>query len=201
MKNKDLDKQSTKFDLYKKINADSEPFKALFELYKGKVYNLALSILKNKEDSEDVLVEVFASLHLIQDKFDEIDNLDAYIFTVTKHKSFNALKKKKSHFEKFKSFEKEDMLNYLHNSIEVDLHFKETNAIIISIIDKLPKQQKVIFELIKLQGFKRKDVAEQLNLSENTIRNHLNAAMKIVKDEFSRKYTLFLPILFWLFQK
>src|SRR5690606_40970379 len=114
-----------------------------------------------------------------------------YAFTAAKNKSLNILKK-----------ESEKELISL-NEIEVDIHIDYSNPELILLqgelkqqledaIKTLPRQCKLVFKLIKEEGFSYKEVAEILDISPKTVDAHLvNAVRKlsaILKAEFNIKY-------------
>lgn len=195
-------KHSTTFDieteLIREVAAGNQlAFKKVYERYKSKIYTLAISVLRNKEDSEDVLVEVFASLWNNKEKLVRVENLDAFIYTVTRNRALNLFKKRQKLAQNELLLTQDDVFEDMVESAEADLEFKEIQALLLSITSQLPPQQREIFNLIKLQGYKRKEIAEKLNLSENTVRNHLNAAIKAVKKEFEKNHPDLFGLLLW----
>ena len=63
------------------------------------------------------------------------------------------------------------------------------------VLEKLPKQQQVVFRMSRLEGLNYDEIAEQLNISRNTVKNHLVQAVKNIRFHFDKKgilYVLFL---------
>ncbi len=189
-------------ELIRKIaSGDDKAFKKLYDRYRSKIYSLAVSILKNTEDSEDIVVEVFTSIWNNRVSLPEVSNLDAFVYTVTKNKSLNLFKKRHIRHKNKQQLVEENFFEHIVEASETTLYFKETQNIIISLVSKLPHQQKQVFDLAKLQGYKRKEIAKELNLSENTVRNHLNAAIKALKKDFETRYPHLFSILLWIILK
>ena len=86
--------ESNEFKLLKNlIKGDAYSFDEIFNKYNKKVYAFSLRNLKNKEDAEGVVQEVFINLWKDRAKLKELENLEAWIFTVC----FNTIRK---HFRK-----------------------------------------------------------------------------------------------------
>ena len=64
-----------------------------------------------------------------------------------------------------------------------DLQFecKETHNLIWGGVEQLTPQQKLIFKLSRLQGLSHEDIATQLNLSKNTVKVHMVAALNALR--------------------
>lgn len=179
-----------------KIAAGDEPaFNELYNRFRHKVYTLAHSILKEDADAEDVLVSIFARFWDDRNKAVEITNINAYLYTMTKNMALNMLKQQKNiekHIVNYASTQ-ELQCNYTEHAIA----FKETENFLLQILNTLPPQQRRIFELAKLEGHSRKEIADLLHISENTVRNHLLAATNTLKDQFLNKKLHFLTFLVW----
>jgi RNA polymerase sigma-70 factor (ECF subfamily) len=76
----------------------------------------------------------------------------------------------------------------------------ESNELISRAIIKLPPQQQLVFKLTKQEGLSREDVARQLHISPNTVKNHLADALKSIRA-FLHNSTLIFLILFWILKK
>ena len=72
------------------IKGDAFSFDEIFEKYNEKVYAFSFSNLKNKQDAEEVVQDVFLNLWKDRAKLKELKSLDAWIFTI----SFNIIRKR-----------------------------------------------------------------------------------------------------------
>jgi len=166
-------------------------YKALFKILFNPLRNFSFSIVKSSELAEEVASDVLFMLWYNREKLCEVKNIRYYAFTSAKNKSLNILKK---------DFGKHVISL---NEIDVDIHIDYFNPELILLqgelkqqledaIKTLPKQCKLVFKLIKEDGFSYKDVAEMLEISPKTVDAHLVNAIKklsvILRTEFNIKY-------------
>lgn len=166
-------------------------YKALFRILFNPVRSFSFGIVKSSELAEEVASDVLFMLWYNREKLCEVKNVKYYAFTAAKNKSLNILKKESG----------KELISL--NEIEVDIHIDYSNPELILLqgelkqqledaIKTLPKQCKLVFKLIKEDGFSYKEVAEMLEISPKTVDAHLvNAIRKlsaILKTEFNIKY-------------
>lgn len=130
--------------------------------------------LKNEEDSKDVVSDVFERLLKLSDvELDELiagNNIKGYLFIVIKHKCFDFIKVKKN-----RAFILQNVFYLFNTKTDIDTTFE--NDIFEKLTSELPQREAQILKL-SVQGFKNEEIAEQLNISYNTVRNTLHEAKK-----------------------
>jgi len=166
-------------------------YQALFRILFEPLRNFSFSIVKSSESAEEVASDVLFMLWYNRERLSEVKNIKYYAFTAAKNKSLNILRKDSRN----KVISLED--------IDVDIHVDYSNPEMILLqgelkqqlelaIKTLPKQCKLVFKLIKEDGFSYKEVADILDISPKTVDAHLvNAVRKlsaILKAEFNIKY-------------
>ena len=162
---------------------DTYVFDEIYNQYNTNVYLLSLKNLRNKEDAEGVVQEVFMYLWKDLYKLKEIRNLDSWIFTIT----FNVIRKRvrklvneRDHLKKMTSFESHADLTTFS---EIEYNDLLNNAE--KIIDQLPTRQKTVFLLSTAAGLSNSDISEKLNISKKTVENHLSIARAYLKKAFN----------------
>jgi len=75
-----------------------------------------------------------------------------------------------------------DQIPEPENSVEEILLAKENKKILDSVISKLPPQQQLVYKLSKQEGLSREEIATRLHISPNTVRNHLQEAVKFIRN-------------------
>ena len=189
--------------LSKKIsqNSDQQAFKELYLVYFDRLYKFAFSILHSSEFAEEAVNDVFLNIWQKRNKLKSIDNLTNYLYISTKNTSFNYLSK----FRK----ERDTTLDEVLVRFEIDeitpetaFFTSEVRTEIEQAINQLPPKTKLVFQMAKVEGLKYKEIAEILNISVNTIDNHIATAIKklsiVLKDYSPEDSNL---ILFQLFTK
>ena len=79
--------------------------------------------------------------------------------------------------------------------VNIELEYHELTEKLEDIINHLPDRQKSVYLLHKVEGLKYSEIAERLNISVNTIENHMSRAFKTIRKKLGN-YSLF-AILFW----
>ena len=69
------------------------------------------------------------------------------------------------------------------NSTESEFNFNELNEQVLQSKDKLSKRQKMIFEMSKEEGLSNQEIALKLGISEQSVRNQLSSALKVLREE------------------
>ena len=177
------------------IQGDVLSFEEIYKKYNRKIYSFSLRYLKNKEDAEGIVQEVFLKLWEHSSKLKKDSNLNAWLFTVT----FNAIRK---HFRKLAG-EKKHMDGYARQMDKENEEISETEYYDLlekatHLIDKLPPQQKKVFLLRREKGLSSAEMAEELKLSRKTVENHLNRARSFLKKAMMEEGLLSI-LFYWLF--
>ncbi len=165
--------------LSKKIsqNSDQQAFKELYLLYFDRLYKFAFSILHSSEFAEEAVNDVFLNIWQKRNRLKTIDNLSNYLYIATKNTSFNYLSK----FRKERNTTLDEVLvRFEIDELTPETAFftSEVRTEIEQAINQLPPKTKLVFQMAKVEGLKYKEIAEVLNISVNTIDNHIATAIK-----------------------
>jgi RNA polymerase sigma-70 factor (ECF subfamily) len=167
--------------LFNQLSAgDASAFRRIFDLYKNRLYFIAVKMLKVPAEAEEIVQDVFMALWVNQSKFADIDDPEAYIITVTYNRVYTQLKKTASE-NKLLAELLYVMQNESYSGDDVMVG-RETQAIIDTAIDQLPPQRKLIFQLSRQQGLSHDQIADKLNLSPNTVRNQIAKALQQLRS-------------------
>ena len=171
-------------------------FDNIFKKYNKKVYYFALSYLKNKEEAEDVVQEVFMNLWKFRDQISEYYVFSRYLFKITYNATLKKIRKqasdKKQLEEVIQNFILED------NSTNLDIEYNNLLETINLLINKLPLRQKDIFLLSTKEQLTNEQIAQQLNVSKKTVENYLAKVKTYLKKSLSDRRLMSI-LFFWLF--
>ena len=166
--------------LAKIASGDHHAFRVLFNRYHHKVYSYSLRFLRSETGAEEIVQEVFITLWLGRAKIVQIKNIGGYLRVATKNRTLNALKKIALDFRANNAGIQE--WTEVNNDTEESLQLKETRELLNEAIQKLPKQQRLVYQMCHLDGIKQKEVAEKLNISPRTVKVHLREATKTIRN-------------------
>lgn len=168
-------------------------FREIYVHFGPKIYGFAFSFLKERPQSEEIVQETFLSLWENRQKFDESRALEPYLFTIAKRLVLDQLRKTvhtKALREKLLA-----AISEQHNETEEQIIFSDLLVFAERAIDELPLQQQTVFRLSRVEGLSYDEIAERLNLSRNTVKNHLIVAVKKLKKHFNNQEMIYLIFL------
>ena len=156
---------------------DAEAFRELYEATSRAVYGFALSILKNREDAEDITHDTYLKVYSSADTYQAMGKPFAWILTITKNLAYNKIRSQKV---------SEDLDAYDHIIGEedgVDIHDRMVLEKAMQILE-FDERQVVI--LHALTGMKHKEIAEIMEMPLGTILSKYNRAMNKLKTELEK---------------
>ena len=165
-------------------------FKVIYKQFSNRIYKLAFRFLKDREQSEEIVQEVFIKLWLNREKLDPTGDLWLYLYVIGKRLCLNELRvihKSQSLFERLLVNIEEE-----NNSMEEQIMASDTERLVNIFIDKLPKQQQTIFRLSRNESLSHNEIALKLNISQNTVKNHMVKALKTLKKSLQFLNSFFL---------
>ncbi|MBC7417160.1 MAG: RNA polymerase sigma-70 factor [Pedobacter sp.] len=146
-----------------------------------RLYRFAISLVQCNEAAEEIVHDVLVSLWKRRNTFDEITNLNTYLYVSIKNLSLNYLRDQ----DKLKRMDIEtlyDKSTYISIDPESLLIKKEQIERLNTLINNLPLRCKMVFKLIKVDGLKYKEAAALLNISTKTVENQLAIAFKKIAE-------------------
>lgn len=176
---------------------DERAFRKLFDLYKERFYAVVLKMTNSDEVAQDIVQDIFMNLWNKRASLVDIDNPSSYFFTAVYRRVYHHYRKLA--LEK-KVLQAASPAKEAVNTTDEMVLAHESENLIYKALEKLPPQQQLVFKLSKLEGLSREDVAHQLQISPNTVRNHLADAIKFIRV-YLRNSTFTFVILFWFFKK
>lgn len=184
-------------ELIKRLKkGDMDAFDSVYRAYSKKVYGYIFRYLKHDMDTEDIVQEVFLKIWEMHNSIDVKESFDAYIFTITHNLTINYLRKKvteQKYVEYVTSLQKEENVY----EITDEIHYREMEQKYRSLLNKLSPRQQEIFRLSREKGLSHKEIAAKLNISPNTVNNHLVAILSFFKKNLPHLAALFTVKIFF----
>ncbi|WP_081997690.1 RNA polymerase sigma-70 factor [Wocania ichthyoenteri] len=172
-------------------NGDVLAFEVLFKLYRSKLLYIAIQYISNKEDAEEIIQNVFVK---VWSKKNIQTNINGYLYRITKNACLDHLRSKKQQLHLDNNLSQlEASINYtaLSDDSASLIIEKELNEAILNSIDLLPPKCKDVFVKSRIEGLKHKEISTEMNISTNTVENHISKALKHLKVSLRE----FLPFL------
>ncbi|MGK6350563.1 RNA polymerase sigma factor [Parapedobacter sp. DT-150] len=177
------------------VAGNEAAFRLIYDLHSEQVYQLAFRFLKDTTWSEEVVQDVFLKLWLNRKGLDEQGNMWLYLYVIAKRLSLNKLREIRKSAVLFERLMLR--LEVANNPTEEQLMSEELEEYAQQLVTSLPKQQQLIFKLSRVDGLSHKEIADQLGLSPNTVKNHMVQALKTLKNSLRQSgYTYLLALVF-----
>jgi RNA polymerase sigma-70 factor (family 1) len=160
-----------------------QAYQTLYNRYNALLYVHAYRKLKNREEARDIVQDIFLSIWERRASLNITDSLSAYLYRAVRYKVIDRISAKMDaeafmgHFQAF-------LDSYMNTGYSQADHLVR-ERILGSIIDKeiaqLPPKMRIVFELSRKSELSHKEIAMQLNISEQTVRSHVKNALHILR--------------------
>lgn len=152
-----------------------------------KLYAFAYKMLKNQQESEDIVQNVLVKLWKKRDELDNINNLRTLALTMTKNECIDVLRRwrfsEKSDVDGVAQQEKSDSLSPLENMVS-----DETKNMMRQIISDLESPYKEIITMREIEGLPYEEIAGMTSLTVNNLRVIVSRARQMIKEEYLKKH-------------
>ena len=148
------------------------------------LYGYAFRILRNQEEAEDAVQEVFIKLWNLGKKLDEYNSIGALATTMIKNFCIDQIRKKKHFLQE--EHEGQDIKNIDNESPYELMESRESEDILHHIIDQLPDIYKDVIRLREIEGLSYEEIADKTEQNINTLRVTLSRARKMIREEFNK---------------
>jgi len=154
-------------------------FNVLYDRYWKKVYNIAYKRINDREIAEDVTQDIFVQLWT-RNSDSIILDLPSYLNTAARNGIFKRMGKEGKYTEL--TDDVHEIENQLNGADSKLLH-KEFMDAFMELVEALPDQQRTIFKLRFNDNLSSQQIADQLQISPKTVRNHIGRALTTLKSE------------------
>jgi RNA polymerase sigma-70 factor (ECF subfamily) len=189
------DKKSEDFSLDALRSGDKAEFARLVETYSGVIYRLALKMLQDPQDAEDVLQETFIKAYRHLPRFDGRSSLSTWLYRIATNESLMLLRKRKnitvSIDEPIETADQEQVPKQIVDWCcmpEEELMSTEARAYMSQAVEELPHSMRVVFLLRDIEGLSTRETAEVLDLSEAAVKTRLSRARMRLRELLSEYF-------------
>lgn len=162
---------------------DVQSFDNIFNKYNKKVYYFALSYLKNREEAQDVVQEVFMNLWKHRDQINEYYVFSKYLFKITYNATCKTFRKQASDKKQLEEVVRNSIVE--DNSTNLDIEYNSLYETANAFIEKMPARQKEIYLLSINEQLTTEQIAQRLNISKKTVENYLSQVKTSIKKSIS----------------
>ena len=164
--------------------SDAGAFDILFHKYNDKLFSFSFSLLKNNEDSKEIVQEAFLRIWYKRKELDPHKSFKSFLFTISYNLIMDRLRLrlKDKEYRKFLEY----YFEYKETEIRSESDYEILKKEIVKAVEELPEKRKYIFKLSREDELSHKEIAEKLDIKVKTVENQINLALKHIKGRLSK---------------
>lgn len=174
---------------------DEDAFKKIFELYKNRVFGYVLAITHSSHIAEELTQELFIKLWLSPELLRHVEKIEHYIFTMARNRTLNYLRHAAHDTQIMK--ELQNRMQKESPNAEDRLVESQYNNLLKQAVEQLSLQRRLVYQMSRDRGMSLDEIAAELTLSRNTVKNHLVEALRLIR-EFLANHGISILLLFFM---
>ncbi|RPE05404.1 sigma-70 family RNA polymerase sigma factor [Chitinophaga lutea] len=176
------DRSHTDIALFQLIaEGDETAFRELFHAYVPQLQPLVMHLTKTASVTEDIIQETFLRVWLSRDKLAAIENPRSWLLRIVFYQSFTWLRRQAVHQKAMGAMAQGHDDAAMRSSTEEAVAYAAVVRLVGEAVQQLPAQAKRIYLLSRESGLRIPEIAEQLGLSPNTVKNSLVRSLQAIR--------------------
>lgn len=163
---------------------DRKAFTLFYERNRSNLYLAAYHLLRDSDDALDAVQELFAEVWQHPDRIDASGNIKGYLYIVLRNRVLSMMSRSKyldKYIASYIAFEQPHLSNTEETVLARDLeHLLEEK------ISQLPPRMREIYELSWRDNLTNKEISEQMDISEGTVKQQKHHALRILRGKLQR---------------
>ncbi|MCB0465600.1 MAG: sigma-70 family RNA polymerase sigma factor [Aequorivita sp.] len=160
------------------IGGDTQAFALLVDRYKNLVFTLAIRMLKNREEAEEVSQDTFIKVYKALPKFKGDSKLSTWVYKVAYNTCLDRIKKNKRRFnevaiDSFKDFQ----LKTIDNAFDA-MEIAEQQQTIQDCLQQLASKDSFLLSLFYFEELSLEEISKVVNMEANTVKVNIHRARK-----------------------
>jgi RNA polymerase sigma-70 factor, ECF subfamily len=171
---------------------EQDAFAEIVDRHSGTIYNLALRLMNNPQEAEEVLQETFISAFKALERFEGRSQLGTWLYRIAYNAALMRLRRRQlrteSYDEPLATEDGESLPRQLVDwgSIPDDLLLnKELHTVLAAALAKLPETLRSVFVLRDIEGLSTLETAEALSLTETNVKVRLHRSRLALREQLS----------------
>ncbi|MGQ7867842.1 RNA polymerase sigma-70 factor [Sunxiuqinia sp. sy24] len=161
-----------------------ESFTEFFDYYYSRMIQFAALIARSEILAEEVVLDVFLKLWEQKRTIASISNIETYLFVSVRNTAINTLKKDQKFVVDMLDDAYIQLADYKASAENLLIESEMLEALSVA-VNNLPSKCKIIFKLIREDGFNRNEVARILNISVKTVDNQVVIAVRKIAEQLN----------------
>jgi RNA polymerase sigma-70 factor (family 1) len=164
-------------------------FKQIVDVYWTKVYGQALAYCKSSPQAEELTQDTFIAIWINRQKLPEVTNFAGYLYTIARHKLLNTIRQKLATTTTVDNIPLEET-NWRP---DVQMEYRQAYDQLMQGMEALPPVRKKVFMMSRLEGKSYDEIATELQVSRNTVKEHIVKALNFLRSHVATHHDCFFP--------
>lgn len=167
---------------------DHAAFTAIYDRYTPLLYQFAFKKLQNREETKDLVHELFYTLWEKRETLQLSGELAPYLYTSARNRILDHIAHGQVEARHIASLQQ--YIQAGHSSTDHQVRHRQLLALIEQEVAALPPKMRQVYELSRQGNLSRKEIAATLGLSEQTVKSHMHHAISHLRTRFGKLFTL-----------
>jgi RNA polymerase sigma-70 factor, ECF subfamily len=164
------------------IKRDRQALSALYDRYARVIYSVAYRSLGSVEESEEVVMDVFAKIWMTADRYNaDKAHVDTWIFMMARSRTLDRLRSKQRRSKLTEAIVVEDLPTSTNDN-SVDLELADLRTQILTALATLPPEQRQVLELAYYGGWSHREIAEQTGMALGTVKTRIRLGLEKLRS-------------------
>lgn len=156
-------------------------FKQIVDVYWTKVYGQALAYCKSAPQAEELTQDTFIAIWMNRQKLPDVTNFAGYLYMIARHKLLNVIRQKLTTTTPVDNIPLEET-NWRP---DIQLEYRQAYDQLMQGMEALPPMRKKVFMMSRLEGKSYDQIATELQVSRNTVKEHIVKALNFLRNHFA----------------
>lgn len=171
---------------------DEQAFRTLFHAFTPSLFAAAMQVVKLEEPAREIIQETFLKVWMHREALGLMENPSGWVFRAASNLSISYLRKQAS---AWKWLQQQPFSAAATNDVLEKVSFREAQQLLHAAIAALPPKRQLIFRLSRQEELTHVEIAEKLNISQNTVKNQIVLAVKFIEQYIQQHLDVFIPLI------
>ncbi len=152
--------------------------KALYDKYASKMFAVCLRYAQNRDDASDILQDGFLKVFTKMDQFSREHSFEGWIRRIMTNTAI-------THYYQNKKINEQQNIEDINETDIETFDFKDaefSNEELMGAIQSLPDAYRIVFNMYAIEGYKHKEIADELNIEVSTVKTQYHRAKKMIQQ-------------------
>jgi len=164
------------------LENDPKAQELLYKRFSGRMYGVCLRFARNTLEADDILQEGFIKVFSFLKDFRHDGSLEGWIRRTIVNTAINYYNSKQNEWS-----ETSIKMAESYQSVSEEILDKISTNDLLNLIHELPEGYRLVFNLYIIEGYNHKEIAEMLNISENTSKSQLSRARTALQQRLIQR--------------